>query len=460
MIGALFSQRAKLGSYMLLVSLVLTGAGPTSAQDAQVQNAAALFDGARYAEALSQAEDVKRQFPNNYEAHYYAASSLLRLNFIERAEAAVKEAAKYAGPEKAQNQKTLEASLTRHRQADTYLKEAEAAYARGENYLAATNYTFAFDRVPYRYDVAQRAANLWENLDNFATAARLYKAMDKPNAGAIQQEARQFLKANAAKITALIHQLINAGWQNLGNANLKEARKSFEWALAVEPETSVHAGLGYVAEKSPYFGLMIAKEKEEGFDQALEVFKAAFSNGWRFTSKVFPLEGDAFAQALCKADNQKKLLNIGGPAAEKWAITVCEAANLAAESREKGFMLKICNKSSEARLNYAVAYPTPESVNRWTIEGWWSLKQGECGEKIVVSTSVSSMRFYVMGKGSEQRFPAIGNGDVDFCVSSKVMNKIVTGSAAVCPTGEYLASFKKVLVNGPSPINAVTLNFN
>jgi predicted Zn-dependent protease len=134
MICTLFRSRAKLTPYILLASLIAGNhalAQSAGTPEALVQNATTLFEAGRYTEALSQAEELKRQAPGRYEGHYFAAAALLRMGLVPRAESAAAEAAKYAGTEKAADQKALEASITRHKRAFEFLKNAEAAGDRG-----------------------------------------------------------------------------------------------------------------------------------------------------------------------------------------------------------------------------------------------------------------------------------------------------------------------------------------
>jgi Protein of unknown function (DUF1036) len=321
------NTRARLASHLVLLGLSLPlsdGAVAQPAADQATQKTIALFQAGRYTEALSEAEDIKRNWPTKYDGYYFITASLMRMGMLPEAERALKDAGKHVSPDKSDEHAALEASLDRHKSGFESIKEARAASERGEHHLSATELNKAFNYLPYRYDIGLSAGRLWVKIGDTERAAIVYRDLTKAESSDAKEEARQFLNKNAAAISALLKQHIDYGWYLLDEPYSLLAQESFWTAIAIDPDFESLKPLNMGLSQSPYIGLAVAYANSDELDGVKRAFKDAWDSGLRISGTSFPhKQGAKLAQALCTDDLQSSLKNIYGPPAGNWARAVC-----------------------------------------------------------------------------------------------------------------------------------------
>jgi uncharacterized membrane protein len=131
------------------------------------------------------------------------------------------------------------------------------------------------------------------------------------------------------------------------------------------------------------------------------------------------------------------------------------------EVKSRFYTIRLCNRSSEATIDTAVAHFVQATDDDVTVVGWWIIPRGEC---MNVRTSpfgnYENMHFYVHANTSKYSWPGKSSSDLNLCTTGKAFSRKNTANYR-CKKGETLRYFKKVTVSRDySETTVSTFSFN
>ncbi len=125
------------------------------------------------------------------------------------------------------------------------------------------------------------------------------------------------------------------------------------------------------------------------------------------------------------------------------------------------YTIRLCNKSSEASIDTAVAHYVNAEDNSVTVVGWWVIARGQC---VNVRTSpfgrFDNMHYYTHANTAKFSWPGKSSSDLSLCTSSKAFSRKNTANYT-CKSGEKLRNFKKVDISRSTQETVIsTFSFN